>query len=178
MPRRMAVRFYTIGHSTRTLEELIDALNAHGVRRLVDIRTLPASRHVPHFNADALSQALPRAGVEYIHLEDLGGWRKAVKGSPNTGWRSGGFRGYADYMQTDQFAAALDRLIRLAQEKRTAYMCAEATPYRCHRMLVSDALTARGFEVVHIRDAGHVEPHRMTPFAMVERMRVTYPARS
>lgn len=178
MPRRKPLRIYTIGHSTRSLQELIDALKAHGVERLVDIRTAPSSRHVPHFNAAVLAEALPRAGIEYTHMKELGGWRKAAPGSPNTGWDSPGFRGYADYMQTDAFRQALDRLITMAREKATAYMCAEATPYRCHRMLVSDALTAQGLQVLHILDARRVEPHRMTKFALVARGRVIYPPRS
>lgn len=175
---RWAARIYTIGHSTRTLEDLIEALRANGVERLVDIRTAPKSRHVPQFNAETLAAALPTEGIEYHHMKELGGWRKARVDSPNTGWRRGGFRGYADYMLTDEFAAAIIRLMDLARERTTAYMCAEATPYRCHRMLVSDALMARGLDVVHIRDAGHSEPHRMTPFAVVAGTRITYPARS
>lgn len=178
MSRKTAPRIYTIGHSTRTLEDLIGALKAHGVECLVDIRTAPRSRYVPQFNAETLAEALPAAGIEYHHMKELGGWRKSEPASQNTGWRSGGFRGYADYMLTDDFDAALGRLMAMARAKVTAYMCAEATPYRCHRMLVSDALAARGFEVVHIRDAGHSEPHRLTPFAAVNGTRITYPARS
>ena len=174
---RGTARIYTIGHSTRTLEDLIAALKAHGVQRLIDIRTAPRSRYVPQFNAETLAEALPPAGIEYRHMKELGGWRKATAKSPTPGWRSGGFRGYADYMLTEDFAAATDRLMAMAREKTTAYMCAEATPYRCHRMLVSDALAAGGFEVVHIRNASHSEPHRITPFAVVEGTRITFPAR-
>lgn len=131
---------YTIGHSTRTLEALIEALKAHGVRTLVDIRTVPRSRHVPQFNREELGEALPAAGLTYLHMKELGGWRKGSRpDSPNTGWRSPGFRAYADYMLTAEFEAALSELLALARQGRTAIMCAEAVPVRCHRSLVSDA---------------------------------------
>ncbi|MBI1885995.1 MAG: DUF488 domain-containing protein [Chloroflexi bacterium] len=171
------LRIYTIGHSNRSLEELIEALKAHGVETLVDIRTAPGSRHVPHFNRDVLGQALTAAGIAYVHLKELGGWRKALRAdSPNMGWRSPGFRAYADYMLTDEFEEALSRLLALARERPCAIMCAEITHQRCHRMLVSDALTARGVEVVHIIDRARAIPHEMTPFARAEGGRVVYPA--
>lgn len=167
---------YTIGHSTRTLEALIEALKAHGVRTLVDIRTVPRSRHVPQFNREELGEALPAAGLTYLHMKELGGWRKGSRpDSPNTGWRSPGFRAYADYMLTAEFEAALSELLALARQGRTAIMCAEAVPVRCHRSLVSDALAARGLRVRHIMDARKSQPHRMIPFARVEGGRVTYP---
>lgn len=167
---------YTIGHSTRTLEVLIEALKAHGVRTLVDIRTAPSSRHVPHFNRDVLAEALPAAGMSYRHMKALGGWRKGSRpDSPNAGWRSQGFRAYADYMLTAEFQAALAELLALAREGPMAIMCAEMAPRLCHRSLVSDTLTARGLRVQHIMDARRSEPHRLTPFARVEGARVTYP---
>ncbi len=167
---------YTIGHSTRTLEELIDALKSHGIGALVDIRSVPRSRHVPQFNQDALAETLPAAGIEYRHIKALGGWRKGSRpDSPNTGWRSPGFRAYADYMLTEDFEAALQELLSLARRTPAAYMCAEATPYRCHRSLVSDSLTARGLRVRHIMGPGKTQAHRLTPFARVSEGRVTYP---
>lgn len=168
---------YTIGHSTRSLEDLVEALKAHGVQLLVDIRTVPASRHVPHFNRDALEAALPAAGIRYAHMKALGGWRKELRpDSPNTAWRSRGFRAYADYMLTAEFESAIAELIAMARQRPTAIMCAEITPKRCHRSLVSDALTARGLLVRHIVDAEKSEEHVLTSFAQVEGTRVIYPA--
>ncbi|HEU4758903.1 MAG TPA: DUF488 domain-containing protein [Dehalococcoidia bacterium] len=167
---------YTIGHSTRSLEELVEALRSHGVQMLVDIRSVPRSRHVPQFNQDVLAEALPAAGIEYGHMPALGGWRKgSLPDSPNAGWRSPGFRAYADHMLSDEFADALERLTALARQRPIAYMCAEATPYRCHRSLVSDALTARGLRVRHIMGPGTSQAHRLTSFARMEGGRVTYP---
>jgi uncharacterized protein (DUF488 family) len=167
---------YTIGHSTRSLEELIEALLAHGVRTLVDIRTAPSSRHVPQFNREVLAEKLPAAGIAYAHMKTLGGWRKRSRAdSPNTGWRSPGFRAYADYMLTAEFEAALEELLGIAREGPTAIMCAEMAPRLCHRSLVSDTLTARGLKVCHIMDAERSEPHRLTPFARMQGGRVTYP---
>ncbi|MBI2912560.1 MAG: DUF488 domain-containing protein [Chloroflexi bacterium] len=174
--RAKGVELYTVGHSTRSLEELIEALQSHGVRLLVDIRSVPRSRHVPQSNQDVLAEALPAAGIGYLHMKALGGWRKDSRpDSPNTGWRSPGFRAYADYMLTEEFEAALAELLAHAQERPTAIMCAEATPYRCHRSLVSDALTARDVRVLHIMAPGKSQPHRLTSFARVEGSRVTYP---
>jgi uncharacterized protein (DUF488 family) len=166
---------YTIGHSTRSIEELVEMLRSFDIQLLVDVRTAPSSRRYPHFNRDTLAQRLPAAGIRYAHMKDLGGWRRPQPDSPNTGWRSGGFQGYADYMATDQFREALDTLISMSRERRTAFMCAEATPYRCHRSLISDALTARGLSVGHITAPGRLEDHRVTPFARFEGHRVTYP---
>ncbi len=168
---------YTIGHSTRTLGEFIAALRAHEVGRVVDIRRFPSSRRHPHFTRDALSAALAASGMDYVHLEALGGRRRPAPGpSPNTGWRSAGFRAYADHMLTDEFAAAIERLLALARERPTAIMCAESAYTRCHRLLVADYLTAQGTEVRHILDEGRWQAHRLTPFARVEGGRVTYPA--
>lgn len=166
---------WTVGHSTRPLAELIALLAAHGITRLVDVRTIPRSRKNPQFNADTLPTALAAAGIDYAHCKALGGFRHPRKDSPNDGWRNEAFRGYADYMQTEAFAHALDGLIERAREKPTALMCAEAVPWRCHRSLIADALTVRGVAVYHIASAHRADAHRLTPFARVEGARITYP---
>ncbi len=166
---------FTIGHSTRLVDEFIALLKTHGIERLVDIRTVPRSRHNPQFNADALPATLAVAGIEYEHSPGLGGLRHARKDSLNTGWRNPSFRGYADYMQTPEFEGALGRLIEESKSRRLAVMCAEAVPWRCHRSLVADALSARGIEVLHIMGPGSPRPHVITPFAKLEGTRVTYP---
>ncbi len=176
MPDDAGADISTIGHSTRSLEEMIEALKSHGVTLLVDIRSVPRSRHVPQSNQEVLAEALPAAGIEYLHMRALGGWRKGSRpDSPNAGWRSPGFRAYADYMLTEEFEAALAELLALARQRPAAIMCAEATPYRCHRSLVSDALTAKGLRVRHIVAPGKSEAHRLTSFARLEGERVTYP---
>jgi uncharacterized protein (DUF488 family) len=169
------VHVLTVGHSTRSIEEFIALLKAHGVERLVDIRTVPKSRRNPQFHTDALAASLAEAGIEYIHLRELGGLRHPRKDSTNSAWRNDSFRGYADYMQTPAFDDALDRLLKLAGERRTTVMCAEAVPWRCHRSLVADALTARGHDVDHIMSDTRLDRHKLTPFARVEHERVTYP---
>ncbi len=166
---------FTIGHSTHSIDEFISLLETHGVERLVDIRTVPRSRHNPQFNGDALPATLSAAGIEYEHAPGLGGLRHARKDSVNTGWRNASFRGYADHMQTAEFESALDRLIEESKDRRGAVMCAEAVPWRCHRSLVADALAARGIEVWHIVGPGPARRHEMTPFARVNGNRVTYP---
>jgi uncharacterized protein (DUF488 family) len=166
----------TIGHSTRAREALIAALGAHGVTRLVDIRTIPRSRHNPQFNREVLGEALPAAGIAYEHRPGLGGLRRPQPCSPNDGWRSASFRGFADYMQTAAFAQEIEALIAQARSDRLAVMCAEAVPWRCHRSLVADALTARGVPVEHILDETHRLVHRLTAFARVDGSCVTYPA--
>lgn len=167
---------YTIGHSTRALESLVEMLAAHHVTVLADVRTVPRSRHNPQFNQDTLPDGLRAAGIRYVALPRLGGLRHGLKtGSPNTGWRNKSFRGYADYMLTDEFEEGLSELLSIARKEPTAIMCAEAVPYRCHRSLISDALTARGVEVREISSKTRAVPHRMTPFALVEGERVTYP---
>lgn len=165
-----------MGHSTRTLAELVALLREHGVTRLVDVRTAPGSRRMPHFSKAALAAELPAQGIEYRHLPELGGLRRPRPDSPNTGWRNESFRGFADHMATAEFATALDGLVELAAERGTAVMCAEAVPWRCHRSLIADALLARGVEVRHILGPGPARLHAMTPFARVEGSRVTYPA--
>lgn len=170
------MRLYTIGHSTRTLEELVETLRSFGVDLLVDIRTIPRSRHTPQFNREALSTELPRRGIGYKHMRALGGLRKPRPDSGNTAWRNASFRGFADYMESPEFAAALDELRGLARNAgAVAIMCAEAVPWRCHRSLVADALTAHGDAVLHIMGPGKAQPHALTPFALVEGGRVTYP---
>ena len=168
--------FYTVGHSTRDAAELIESLKAHGIRLLADVRSVPRSRRVPQFNRETLPDTLADAGIDYLHMPALGGFRKPVPDSPNGGWRNESFRGYADYMQTAEFAAALDELIALGQERPLAFMCAEALPFRCHRSLIADALTARGYRVCHIMGPRRCEAHKLTEFAMVDGERVTYPA--
>lgn len=167
---------WTIGHSTRTLEAFVALLRENRIERLVDVRHFPASARVPWTNRDALATSLEGAGIAYLHLVELGGYRKALPGSKNTALRNESFRGYADYMGTPAFEAALDRLLGLAKEKRTAIMCAEAVPWRCHRGLLSDALLVRGARVVHILSPGVTRDHTLTPFARVHGGRVTYPA--
>ena len=157
------------------MDELVALLDRNKVKLLVDIRTVPGSRRMPHFAKAALEVSLPAAGIAYLHMPELGGLRKPRRDSPNTGWRNDGFRGYADYMQTPDFWAALERLEEMAAQRRTAIMCAEAVPWRCHRSLVSDALTVRGVDVRHITGTSEPSAHRITPFAEVDGGRVTYP---
>lgn len=166
---------FTVGHSTLPLEEFIALLEAYGIECLADIRTVPRSRHNPQFNGDTLGKALRAHKIEYVPLPALGGLRHARKDSPNTGWRNTSFRGYADYMQMEEFARGLDGLIALSRKKRTAIMCAEAVPWRCHRSLVADALSVRSIPVVEILSATSYRDHNLTPFAHVEGTRITYP---
>jgi uncharacterized protein (DUF488 family) len=166
----------TIGHSTRPISEFIELLQAHDVRRLVDVRTMPGSRRNPQFDQDSLAASLNQAGILYTHVPALGGLRRPRKDSPNTGWRNLSFRGYADYMQTPEFERGLQQLLDLAAAERVAIMCAEAVPWRCHRSLIADALLARGVAVEEIIGAGRARAHQMTPFAKVSGERVTYPS--
>jgi uncharacterized protein (DUF488 family) len=166
----------TIGHSTRTIEEFLSILKAHGVERLVDVRSIPKSRRVPQFNSDALAASLRPQGIEYVHIKNLGGLRHAKKDSVNLGWRNASFRGYADYMASDGFRDGLEQLLELASAKRTAIMCAEAVPWRCHRSLIGDALLVRGVNVEDIMSATSARPHEMTPFARVSGLNIVYPA--
>jgi len=168
----------TIGHSTRTLDAFIELLRVHGVKHLVDVRTIPRCRHNPQFNRDTLPDALRAAGIAYLHLPGLGGLRHPRADSPNTAWRNEAFRGFADYMQTPQFATSLEELIALARQEPTALMCAEAVPWRCHRSLVADALLARGIPVDHIMGVegpGSLRPHTLTAWARIDGDRVSYP---
>jgi uncharacterized protein (DUF488 family) len=168
---------FTLGHSTRPLEEFVEVLRAHGVRRVVDVRSIPRSRHNPQFNRDTLGRFLRNRGISYRHMKSLGGLRRARPDSTeNAGWRNASFRGFADYMQMPEFDRALEQLIRLAADRPTAILCAESVPWRCHRSLIADALTARGMRVRHIFSASSAKPHALTPMAEVRGARVTYPA--
>lgn len=158
---------YTVGHSTRSIEELVALLRENGITVLVDVRRFPGSRRHPQFGRDALAHALSEHGIRYVHAPDLGGRRAARPDSPNTAWRNRGFRGYADYMQTPGFKAALASLEQLAAQEAVAIMCAEAVPWRCHRRLIADALVAHGVPVMHILGPGRVEPHALDPNARV-----------
>ena len=158
---------YTIGHSTREVGELVGLLRAHGVGQVVDVRRYPGSRRHPQFAQAALAAALEAAGIAYRHEPELGGRRAARRDSPNTAWRSAGFRGYADHMGTPAFQTALARLIEVAHARSSAILCAEALPWRCHRQLIADALVARGEEVGHILGPSRVDPHRLSPHAQV-----------
>jgi len=154
---------YTIGHSTRTLDELIEALKAHGIETLVDIRSFPMSRHLPHFSREPLEKSLPEAGIRYVWMKELGGRRKKIQDdSPHIALRNDSFRNYADYMLTEEFTRGMAELITLAERSRTAYMCAERLYFHCHRMLVSDWLLAHGHEVLHIDGTGPVKGHQLT----------------
>lgn len=167
---------YTIGHSTRSLEELVSMLKAAGVDLLLDVRTVPRSRHVPQFNKETLAKDLKKYDIEYRHVPELGGLRKTIgEESPNKGWRNASFRGFADYMQTDEFWTAIKDIAGLSHERKAALMCAEAVPWRCHRSLLADALTVLGVPVVHLMSEKSQHPHEMTEFAAVKRGRITYP---
>ena len=166
----------TIGHSTHPFERLVELLRPHGVEALADVRQAPRSRRVPHFDAERLAQALPRAGIAYAHLGELGGRRSPARDSPNDGWRIAAFRGYADHLARAEFAAGLGRLTSLARERRTAIMCAEGLWWRCHRRLIADVLVARGWRVRHIGPDGRAREHELTAFARPAGDRLTYPA--
>lgn len=166
---------YTIGHSTRTIEQFLELLKAHNIEELIDVRTIPNSGHNPQFGEEALAESLHQEGIAYAHLPQLGGLRHARKNSVNLGWQNTSFRGYADYMATPEFQVALDELKALAEKKRVAIMCAEAVPWRCHRSLIADALTVQGWRVLHIQSRKTASPHELTPFVKVQDGRLTYP---
>ena len=166
----------TVGHSTHAAADFDRLLARHAVRLLVDVRTIPRSRRVPHAAGDALAERLPRAGVDYLHLPGLGGLRKPRADSPNSGWESSAFRGYADHMRSAEFCGGLEALEGLARERSTAVMCAEALWWRCHRRLIADALVVRGWTVLHITPDGAVAEHELTPFAVVADGHLTYPS--
>ena len=170
------MRMYTIGHSTRSSDELVGLLREHDIRLLADIRRFPGSKRYPHFASEAMAQWLPDNGIGYIHMPELGGRRKALADSPNMAWRNEQFRAYADYMGTAEFRDAIDHLLARAAEKATAIMCAEAVPWRCHRNLVADELTRRGIEVLHIISPNAVKVHAMNPHAVIEGDHLVYPA--
>ena len=158
---------YTIGHSTRTIEEFTGLLKMNNIELVADIRSFPGSRKFPQFNKEVLSISLHKEGIDYVHIEQLGGRRKVMPNSPNTAWHNSSFRGYADYMQTDAFKNGIHQLEKIAQQKRTAYMCSEAVWWRCHRALVSDYLKLHGWKVLHIMDKSKVVEHPYTPVAKV-----------
>jgi uncharacterized protein (DUF488 family) len=166
-------KLYTIGHSTRSLEDFLGLLAREGVAHLVDVRAFPASRRYPHFNGPELAKSLDAVGIAYTHAPELGGRRKASRDSHNTAWRNEGFRAYADYMETPRFANALNELLAAASAEPTAIMCAEAVPWRCHRSLISDAALARGVEVCHILESRSQE-HSLTSFARIDGSHVRY----
>ncbi len=165
----------TVRHSTRTLEDLIRLLKAHGVKLVVDVRTIPRSKRNPQFNQESLPSSLRTSGIDYVHLKELGGLRHPKVDSENRAWRNLSFRGFADYMQTAEFEAGLERLIILSQERTTAIMCAEELPWRCHRSLIADALTVRGIPAEHIMAEKARTKHVMTKWARMEGMKITYP---
>ncbi|MHB8997500.1 MAG: DUF488 domain-containing protein [Armatimonadota bacterium] len=169
---------YTIGHSTRTIEDFVSLLRQFSITHLVDVRHFPRSRHNPQFNTEDLAQQLPTLGLAYLHLPELGGRRPHKPNSLNLAWQNEAFRGYADYMDTPEFQAGLETLIEMAREAQVCIMCAEVLPWRCHRRLIADALLARGLEVLHIIDAKHQQSHTLTPWAVASDGRVTYPVQS
>ncbi|MDB6000354.1 MAG: hypothetical protein JWP52_2053 [Rhizobacter sp.] len=165
----------TLGHSTRPIDEFLALLKAHGVTQLIDVRTVPRSRHNPQFNAETLPGLLAAAGIGYAHAAGLGGFRHTTSESANTGWRNLSFRGYADYMQTPDFAENLASLIELAKGDRVALMCAEAVPWRCHRSLIADALLVHGIGTCEIASPTRLQAHKLTPFACVCGLEISYP---
>ena len=171
-PRQAA---FTIGHSTRSIQDFIALLLAHKIELVVDVRTVPRSRRNPQFNRESLPQSLQEAAIGYEHIAALGGFRRPNPHSANPGWRNASFRGYADYMQTAAFGAAIETLVERARRQRLAVMCAEAVPWRCHRSLIADALVTRGIRVEEIISAKRVQPHSITSFARVEGTTITYP---
>jgi uncharacterized protein (DUF488 family) len=166
---------FTIGHSTHPWPEFVEILHAHGIGAIADVRQFPGSRRFPYFNAEILTKTLPAAGILYLPFRDLGGRRKADPHSINLGWRHAAFRGYADFMQTPEFAQAIERLDLAAREKPTAIMCSEAVPWRCHRSLISDAMIVRGWQVIDIYDRKQAKPHVLNPMAVVSNEKIVYP---
>src|SRR6185369_8110288 len=171
------MRIWTIGHSRRTIDEFISLLKANEIKVLADVRSWPGSKRYQHFNKDALTESLTAHGIRYEHFPELGGKRKAKPDSRNTAWRNASFRGYADYMETEQFQKGIERLLAVATEAGpTAIMCAEAVWWRCHRSLIADYLKARGVEVLHILGASKVELHPYTPAARIMNGELSYEA--
>lgn len=178
MTKKQAMRnkpvIMTIGHSTRSFEEFVDLLHANGVTMLVDVRSIPKSRFNPQFNTDTLAETLPSEGIKYKHMPSLGGLRHAKASSLNTVWQNASFRGYADYMETDPFREAMDKLLQLARNNSIAIMCSEAVWWRCHRSMVADELVAEGVPVEHIMGGKHRQPHMLRSFAHVEAGHASY----
>jgi len=167
---------FTIGHSTRPIDEFVELLRMNDVKEVVDVRSIPMSRHNPQFNADTLKQSLRQNGIRYKRLKKLGGLRHSKKDSINLGWRNVSFRGYADYMATPEFSEGLEALTRIASSGETAIMCAEAVPWRCHRSLIADALIKKGWLVRDIIGGTSAAKHRLTPFLRVRKGQLVYPA--
>jgi uncharacterized protein (DUF488 family) len=168
------VTVYTLGHSTLPIEDFLARLAAHGIRGIADVRRFPASRRHPHFTREALATALTHHGVDYEWLEALGGRRPARRDSPHTAWRVDAFRGYADHMDSDDFACALETLLDLARTRPTAILCAEAVPWRCHRQLIADALVARSIRVMHVTGDRSANAHQLTSFARLDGTHIIY----
>jgi uncharacterized protein (DUF488 family) len=165
----------TIGHSNRPLDTFLELLRSNEVAHVLDVRTVPRSRHNPQFSQENLPASLASAGIAYTHVPGLGGLRHARADSANTGWRNASFRGYADYMQTPEFAENVDAVVELARSERCVLMCAEAVPWRCHRSMIGDALLVRGVRVEDIIGPKGRKPHALTAFAVVDGTRITYP---
>lgn len=172
----MNITVYTIGHSTRPIEKFIQILQLYGIEKVVDVRTIAASRHNPQYNEEELRKSLNRRQIDYVHCRGLGGLRHASKESVNTGWHNASFRGYADYMQKIEFRENIEQLIDIARNEQIVLMCAEALPWRCHRSLIGDALVIRSIEVINIFSEKISKPHILTPFAKIEGLAITYPA--
>jgi len=170
-----SMTIYTIGHSTRALNEFIEILRYYAIELLIDVRSIPRSRHTPQFNGDTLAEALEKHGISYLHVTDLGGLRHAKADSINLGWHNTSFRGYADYMQTDEFERGITELLKQAGRKKTVIMCAEALPWRCHRSMIGDALLVRKVTVVDIFDKNKTSEETLTDFAKVQGVKITYP---
>jgi uncharacterized protein (DUF488 family) len=168
---------FTVGHSTRSIDEFVGLLRAHGVKGIADIRSIPMSRHNPQFNTDVLKQSLQREHIRYKHIKELGGLRHAKKDSINLGWRNASFRGFADYMATQEFSEGLEALTKIANTRETAIMCAEAVPWRCHRSLIADALTKKGWIVRDIMSRTVAARHRLTPFLKTRKGQLVYPGK-
>lgn len=166
---------FTIGHSTHPIGEFVELLQAHGIKEIVDVRSIPKSRHNPQFNSETLKESLQRAHIRYTHVQKLGGLRHTTKDSLNLGWRNASFRGFADYMATPEFSEGLESLIKIASLRETTIMCAEAVPWRCHRSLIADALTKRGWAVKDIMSRTSATKHRLTPFLKVRQGQLVYP---
>lgn len=169
------MRIFTIGHSTRSRKDFLDILRHYHINQLVDIRTIPKSRHNPQFNGPELAKFLRNHHIGYRHQKNLGGYRHPIVNSVNKAWKKASFRGFADYMQTKEFSEGLQKLIEIAHKKTVVIMCSEVVPWRCHRSLIGDALLARGIQVDNIFSISSVKPHTITPWAIVQRTLVTYP---
>src|ERR1019366_3920136 len=168
---------FTVGHSTRSIDEFVGLLRTHGVKGIADIRSIPMSRHNPQFNTDVLKQSLEREHISYEHIKELGGLRRAKKDSINLGWRNTSFRGFADYMATQEFSEGLEALAKIATARETAIMCAEAVPWLCHRSLIADALTNKGWMVRDIMSRTVAARHRQTPFLKIRKGQLVYPGK-